>query len=56
MYRFPAVPLDKSSGTFSSLDVDAVDYLKYPSMAKVGKNAYNIGGSNGQFWNCRDNF
>jgi len=34
------VPLDKAGETFSSLDVDAVDYHKYPSMADVGEYYY----------------
>jgi len=36
--KYPkAVPLDRSAETFSSLDVDAVDYIKYPSMVNVGE-------------------
>ena len=30
--------MDRSQATFSSIDVDAVDYVKYPSMADVGMN------------------
>lgn len=29
------LPLDKNMGSFSSLDVDAVDYNKFPSMANI---------------------
>jgi len=36
--KYPkAVPLDRSAETFSSLDVDAVDFIKYPTMANVGE-------------------
>jgi len=36
--KYPkAVPLDRSAETFSSLDVDSVDYVKYPTMANVGE-------------------
>lgn len=39
--KYPhGVPLDKAGETFSSLDVDSVDYLKYPSMANVGEYHY----------------